>query len=612
MPFSPRTLLAVAASFCLALILTPLVRAVARRFGFVAVPKTDRWHKKPTAMLGGVAIWLSVVITSLAFSLQITYGKEILLASTFLFLVGLVDDLIHVKPYQKLIGQILGAAFVVYYGLALPWTGSKLINMALAIFWLIGISNAINLLDNMDGLASGIAIIAAGFLALSFVNTGQLTEALILLIFAGGLLGFLVYNSNPASIFMGDCGSMFVGFFLASSALINVSGGRSRSLLPVLAVPILVLFIPIFDTTFVTVLRKLSGRAASQGGRDHTSHRLVALGMSERHAVLMLYGFAALSGVLAILVQSARLDVSLAAIAGFTIVLTLVGVYLAGVKVYDESDASALKDKPLYTFLVDLSYKRRIFEVLLDVVLVILSYWASYAINFPPTSPAWALFIRTLPVLVFVKMPVFLVMGVYRGLWRYTSMSDLIVFAKAVILSSVVSLLLLLFLFRFEGYSRKVFVIDAVLMFLFLACSRAAFRLFRQLLPAVSKQEGRRVLIYGAGDGGELLLRELRNNRELQLAPIGFLDDDPAKSGKVIHGLRVFGANGDLGPVCSQYEIDEVVISSMKMSEERIQEVLRACSERQIVVKRMRITMEELSASDQRYYSLKSTKSQSD
>src|SRR5215510_9930914 len=607
MPFSPRMLLAVAASFCLALILTPVVRAVARRFGFVAVPKTDRWHKKPTAMLGGVAIWLSVVITSFAFSRQITYGKQILLASTFLFLVGLIDDLIHVKPYQKLIGQILGAAYVVYYGLALPWTSSVLINMALAIFWLIGITNAINLLDNMDGLASGIAVIAAGFLALSFVNTGQYTEALISLVFAASLLGFLVYNSNPASIFMGDCGSMFVGFFLASSALINVSGGRTRSLLPVLAVPILVLFIPIFDTTFVTILRKLSGRAASQGGRDHTSHRLVALGMSERHAVLMLYGFAALSGVLAILVQRARLDVSLAAIAGFTIVLTLVGVYLAGVKVYDESEVDmALRDKPLYTFLVDVSYKRRIFEVLLDVVLVILSYWASYAINFPPASPAWVLFIRTLPVLVFVKMGVFLAMGVYRGLWRYTSMSDLIVFAKAVVLSSVASLLLLLFLFRFEGYSRKVFVIDAVLMFLFLACSRMAFKLFRQLLPAVSKTEGRRVLIYGAGDAGELLLRELRNNRELQLAPIGFLDDDPSKSGKVIHGLRVFGGNGDLGKVCSQHEVDEIVISSLKMSDERIQELLEICADRQIAVKRMRITMEELTSPDQRYYSLKS------
>jgi len=597
MHFSPRTLLAVAASFCLALVLTPLVRAFARRYGFVAVPKTDRWHKKPTAMLGGIVIWLAVIITILSFQLQTTYGKQILLASTFLFLVGLVDDLIHIKPYQKLIGQILGSAYVVYYGLSLPWTGSVLLNMALAIFWLIGITNAINLLDNMDGLASGIAVIAAGFLSLSFLTTGQFTEALLLLIFAGALLGFLVYNSNPASIFMGDCGSMFVGFFLASSALINVSGGRSRSFLPVLAVPILVLFIPIFDTTFVTVLRKLSGRAASQGGRDHTSHRLVALGMSERKAVLMLYGFAALSGLLAILVQRARLDISLAAIAGFTILLTLIGVYLAGVKVYDESEAElALKDKPLYAFLIDVSYKRRIFEVLLDVVLVILAYWSAYAINFPPASPAWKLFIRTLPVLVFIRMAVFLVMGVYRGLWRYTSMSDLIVFGKAVVLSSVASLILLLFAFRFEGFSRKVFVIDAVLMFLFLAGSRLAFRLFRQLLPAVTTNNGRRVLIYGAGDAGELLLRELRNNRELQLSPIGFLDDDPAKSGKVIHGLRVFGGNGDLSAVCAQHEVDEVVISSMKMTEERIEEVLRCCSEKEIAVKRMRITMEDLTS----------------
>jgi UDP-GlcNAc:undecaprenyl-phosphate/decaprenyl-phosphate GlcNAc-1-phosphate transferase len=309
-------------------------------------------------------------------------------------------------------------------------------------------------------------------------------------------------------------------------------------------------------------------------------------------------------------VQRARLDVSLAAIAGFTIVLTLVGVYLAGVKVYDESDEEmALKEKPLYAFLVDVSYKRRIFEVLLDVVLVILAYWASYAIRFPPDSPAWRLFIRTLPVLVFVKMSVFLVMGVYRGLWRYTSMSDLIVFAKAVVLSSVGSLMLILFAFRFEGFSRTIFVIDAVLMFLFLAGSRMAFKLFRQILPAVSSNGGRRVLIYGAGDGGELLLRELRNNRELQLSPIGFLDDDPAKSGKVIHGLRVFGGNGDLSTVCSQHGIEEVVISSVKMTQERVQEVLRICSEKQIVVKRMRITIEELSSDDHGYYLRKAAKS---
>src|SRR5581483_1914528 len=195
-------------------VLTPLVRMAARRFGFVAKPKIDRWHKKPTAMMGG--------------------------------------------------------------------------------------------------LATGIAAIASGFLTLNFITSNQTTDALMLAVFAAALLGFLIYNSNPASIFMGDSGSMFIGFFLASSALINVAGGRSRSFVPVLAVPILVLFIPIFDTTFVTILRKLSGRAASQGGRDHTSHRLVALGLSEKRAVLMLYGLAALSGVLAVGVRQFKPDVSIA------------------------------------------------------------------------------------------------------------------------------------------------------------------------------------------------------------------------------------------------------------------------------------------------------------
>ncbi len=607
MPFSSLNLLAVAASAILALGLTPAVRAIARQRGLVAKPKTDRWHKKPTAMMGGVAIWLAVVISYFAFVRPASQGwghfpgsflDVVIGASTFLFLVGLADDLFHSKPYQKLIGQVMGSAFVLYYGLALPWTGSHSINMAITIFWLIGITNAVNLLDNMDGLAAGIAAIASCFLALSFISTNQPVEALMLLTFAGALLGFLVFNSNPATIFMGDSGSMFIGFFLASSSLVNLSGGRSRSLVPVLAVPILVLFIPIFDTTFVTILRKVSGRSVSEGGRDHTSHRLVALGMTERHAVWMLYGFAALSGLLAMFVQRVKLDVSLAAIAGFTILLTLLGVYLAGVKVYDDTDeAIAQRDNSPYAFLVDLSYKRRIFEVLLDVILILLAYWCAYAVKFGALSgsAAWNLFLRTLPVLVFIKMASFLVMGVYRGIWRYTSLDDLIVFVKAVILSSVLSVLAVLFAFRFDGFSRTIFIIDAILMFMFLAGSRMAFRLFRQVLPVSRSSSGRRVLIYGAGDGGELLLRELLNNRALKYAPVGFLDDDPAKHGKVIHGLKVYNGNGDLNAVCRKQDVDELLISSAIMSNERLQEILDICRNQDIAVKRMRITIEDLS-----------------
>ena len=596
MQFSALNFIPPLVSLILALALTPVVRSLARRRGFVARPKIDRWHKNATATIGGVAIWLTVVCVYLTLIPHTSYGWVIVGASTFLFLVGLIDDLIHIKPYQKLIGQVMGAALVVYYGLAVPWTRSSSLNMVITIFWLIGITNAVNLLDNMDGLAAGIASIASVFLTVSFIAGGQPTEALISSVLAAALLGFLIYNSNPATIFMGDCGSMFIGFLLASAALVNVSGGRSRTFVPVLAVPILVLFIPIFDTTFVTILRKLSGRAASQGGRDHTSHRLVALGMSERRAVWLLYGLAALSGLLAITVRSIKADVSIALVAVFTLALTLLGVYLAGVKGYDEVEQAVAAGEKPFAFLVDFSYKRRIFEVLLDIVLIMLAYWAAYAIKFGPVSgsPAWKLFLRTLPVLVVVRLAAFLFFGVYRGIWRYTSIDDLMSFAKAVAAGSIVSMLIILLKLRFQGFSRAVFLIDALVMLMLLAGSRMTFRLFRQVLPVANGGAGRRVLIYGAGDAGELLLRELVNNRDLRNSPVGFMDDDPMKQGKVIHGFRVFGGNGLLKRVIEQHRVDQVLISTPRLSAERTSEILRECEAQNIEVKRMSIRFEDV------------------
>ncbi|HEX7192117.1 MAG TPA: MraY family glycosyltransferase [Thermoanaerobaculia bacterium] len=326
-----------AASFVLAVLATPLAAALARRTGAVAKATSDRWHSKPTPMLGGIAFVVAVVITLAIF---VPLGREsmIVLGGSFaLFLTGLVDDFVHIRPYQKLICQLLCAALVVGFGLVLPWTPYSTINLLITLFWLVGITNAVNMLDNMDGLAAGVAAIAAMFLAFTFVENQKPAAALMLIALAGALAGFLVYNRNPASIFMGDCGSMFIGFFLASMALANRGGGgRSRSIVAVLAVPVLVMVVPIFDTTFVTVMRKLAGRAASQGGRDHTSHRLVALGLSERHAVWMLYSFAAAAGLLAILVRHVEIYLSLGAIGLFTLVLTVTGIYLARVRVYAE------------------------------------------------------------------------------------------------------------------------------------------------------------------------------------------------------------------------------------------------------------------------------------
>jgi UDP-GlcNAc:undecaprenyl-phosphate GlcNAc-1-phosphate transferase len=148
--------------------------------------------------------------------------------------------------------------------------------------------------------------------------------------------------------------------------------------------------------------------------------------------------------------------------------------------------------------------------------------------------------------------------------------------------------------FRFEGLSRAVFVLDTMMLFMMLAGSRFAFRLFRHALPVHEARGARRVLIYGAGDGGELLLREVLNNRDLQLTPVGFVDDDPHKKGKVIHGLRVFGGNGSLKSICEEQRVAEVLISSTQISEERLAAILQDCESAQVTLKRMRIQIDQL------------------
>ena len=582
-------------SLLLGIVMTLAVRKFATDRGFVAAPKSDRWHKRPTAMLGGTAIFVTTISICLLF---VPLERELIVllcGSTVLFIVGLVDDILNIRPYQKLIGQLIGAVILVSFGLVIPITGYEVVDIWITIFWVIGITNAINLLDNMDGLAVGISAIAGIALALSFALNGQVIESIFVTAFIGALLGFLVFNFNPASIFMGDCGSMFVGFLLSGSVLLGQTGGRSRGVFAILAVPILILFVPIFDTTFVTILRKIWGRKASQGGRDHTSHRLVALGLSERSAVLMLYGFAAVAGALSQAINRLETSQSLALIVLFSIILVIIGVYLAKVKVYDASleELAKVSNSP-FGFLINFSHKRRIFEVFLDALLITLAYYAAFVIVLGPIdqSAEWSLFIKSLPLIIMIKIGAFLVAGVYRGLWRYTSVTDFITFTKGVILGSVLSVLALLLLYRFELFSRTVFVVDALLLLLALISSRMAFKLIRQAIPLPMDADGRRVLIYGAGDGGEMVLRELRNNPAWNLLAVGFVDDDPNKKGKIIHGLSVFDADGALAGICEEKEIDEILIAIRNLETSKFKQLREISREYNISLKRALIRIE--------------------
>jgi UDP-GlcNAc:undecaprenyl-phosphate GlcNAc-1-phosphate transferase len=276
-------------------------------------------------------------------------------------------------------------------------------------------------------------------------------------------------------------------------------------------------------------------------------------------------------------------------------VLTIIGVYLAKVKVYQEQEEElALQNRAAFGFLLNLSHKRRIFEVILDAVLITLAYYASYILIFGSfeASENWMLFVKSLPILIVLNLFSFLVVGVYRGIWRYTSIQDFVTFLKGVVLGSVLSILALLLLYRFQYFSRTVFIVNGTLLFMALAGSRLTFRLFRQLLPMPLSKEGRKVLIYGAGDGGEMILRELRNNPDLNYNPVGFIDDDPLKKDKVIHGLKVFGGNGSLPAICRKNEVQEILISFRAISSERLFEVRKICQNSNVSLKRVQLKIE--------------------
>lgn len=579
-------------AFGISLVVTPLIRALAWKSGQVARPTVGRWHKKPTAMLGGAAIVCSFYIGALIFVKTLWPVWVVFLVALIPFFIGLVDDIRDIHPQTKLLGIIVAGSILLILGYQLTFTPYSPLNLFITMFWIVGITNAINLLDNMDGLAAGISFIATVFLVYFFAVNGKWGMVTATALFSGGLLGFLVFNFHPASIFMGDAGSLFIGFLL--SALPMATGFQpTSSLFSVLVVPALILLIPIFDTTFVTIMRTLARRAVSQGGRDHTSHRLVAIGLTEREAVLTLYGLALLSGGLALLMKAMDIRITIAVIPLFFFVLVFFGAYLGRAKPYSPYSIDRRKG-PVIPILVDIAYKRRMLEVVMDFVLVALSYYMSYLIRFEGTLVPGnvKLLLESLPVVILCKMTAFFGFRMYRGVWRYTGLDDLVTYFKATTTGSILSILSVLFIFHLSGYSRTVFIIDWLLLFMMISGSRFSFQLLDRIVRR--RRAGRHVLIYGAGDGGSFALLEMLNNESLRMMPVGFIDDDDAKKGKKIHGYPVYGDGDRLKEIIEKKNVSEVVISSPKINGSRLARVQRICDDHDVSIRTLSIRWGEI------------------
>ena len=590
----------VAAAFLLALlmslVLTPICRLVARRTGLVAKPKADRWHKKPTALFGGVAIVLPTLAVGAALHPTVEIWK-LMGCGAMIAAFGLLDDLFSVKASTKLVAQITVASLLLFFRFRLGWTDSLVGDAMLTLFWIVGITNAFNLLDNMDGLCAGTTLVAGTFLLVGLTAGGVTGLTLYLAALLGATAGFLAYNRHPASIFMGDTGSLFLGLNVASITLLaNPESAGKTGLLSVVIAPVFLLLVPIFDTTLVTALRLLSGRRPSQGGRDHTSHRLVATGLSEPRTVATLWMIAAAGGGISLLLQRRDQGWTGIVAVAFLLAMIIFGVYLAHIRVYEDSDLAALKGESLTPVVANFMYKRRVAEVLLDLCLIPLAYYSAYRLRFEGGQLAanYQLFLQSLPVVLAAQLLSLFVVGGYRGTWRYFGMMDAVVFAKGVLLGTVAAQMVILYAYRFQSYSRAVFVIYAALLVLLLSATRASFRLVGEFVLRRTAV-GLRCVIYGTAGASLATIREAFGP-DVALKIVGFIDDDPAQRRMRVGGYSVLGDHANLLGIIKRHDVDCIVVNTTLVDVDRLQELERVCRDHEVELLRLQINLLRLPA----------------
>ena len=575
-------------AFVLTFLLTPLVRELCRAVGMVDRPDPRRINKVPVPRGGGLAIVLGLTVSYAIFTWltelpplfghsPVLFGKMTLL-SLAIAALGFADDRFSLSPKAKLLGQVV-IAFLVWWwaglGFADLWPSLPAwIDCGLTVFWIVGAVNAFNLIDGLDGLATGLAFIATVGMAGGVFFTCEPLATLFYFAFAGSLLAFLRYNYNPASVFLGDCGSMFLGFTVATLPLVS---HVQNSFLVSIGVPLLAMGVPIFDTALAILrrsLRRLIGTGKADSGRvmtadsDHLHHRLLRqAGLNQRKAAWMLYALAA-GGVVVGLVA-----MSLKSRAGG---LWLAAVALAAVVIFKDAtvelfDAGRLLNRMAHTH--DRASRRRFavwtvpFYVLFDLLALGLAFFIC-ATGFGIRIDAHT--IRSfLPMRVFSTFVFLVGFSVYRTVWSRAMGSNYVRLLLACVFGSVAGSV---FVYYWPStVAPRVLAMTfayAVVSFTFLLGLRVVRSFVRNLFYAIdcarlrNRKDVSRILVYGAGLRYQAFRRELvRTTSANDRMIVGLLDDDVFLRGRYIGGIRIYGTINDAPQVINRLNVDAVVIA---------------------------------------------------
>lgn len=577
------------AGFVTVYFLTPFIRRCAGRLGMVDLPDERRIHQLPTPRGGGLAIFLGfhaacAVLFLLPWSpflgqLNINWWWRFAIISSWLVIVGLVDDARGLKPVVKLLGQIIaaGAAYAldIRVGNALGIQLSPILDFAGTVIWILVFINAFNLIDGIDGLAAGLAVIATIGIAGGLIFRHVPADVLVCLGFSGACLAFLRYNFHPASIFLGDTGSMFVGLTLACIALSTASKGAA---LASIAVPFLAIGVPIFDV-MLAIWRRMVGRLFAGGesrhrvmGADmeHLHHRLIRSGMSQKVVATWLYGLAATLVFLALagmVYKDQAVGIFLVAFAAGAFVIVK---HLARVELWNSGVAilNGLR-RPSGKVMAVLSYP------VIDVLILAGALWISLWLAYPERGimdlkNQW---IDYIPIWVGAPFVALIVGQAYRRVWSRARLSEIVELELALVMGVLACIGLSMILYKDSG---RLLLLLALLFAGITITGIVTTRIFLRVLQDVlvlaarhpmlaGKRDLHNTLIYGAGNRCTLFLRRRSCDYPLpddQRRIVGLLDDDPNLRGRLVYGYKVLGSGDDLSTIVKKHQVREIILAA--------------------------------------------------
>ena len=608
----------------LSLLFTPVVRSVARKLGALDLPGGRKVHDKPTPRLGGFSIFvifnLVLIITSqigfFFFPPDFLRGINFLwlvIASSIMLGIGVVDDFRRIPPsikffFQIIAGLIVALACVKIQVITLPFGTFNLgiWSIPVTILWVVAITNAINLLDGLDGLAAGTSlIVCVAMFGISLLHQ-NIGIALCSAILAGSILGFLKYNFHPASIFLGDSGAYFLGFILSVLPLL---GGLKGTATFAILIPLLALGLPIMDTALSMVRRLLrslhimeideekneikffflDGFIMFRADRDHIHHRLLQMGFTQKKTVILLYAISLILGGLAFSsVYFKNIN--------YALFLTTIGLasYI-GVKKLGYSEIQILRNGALLPLFDAPVVNIRILRFFVDMAFIALSYYLAFLLRFEGTfEPSIKeYYLTTIPLILTIKMGIFYLSGLYKGAWRYTSVSDVVKMLKAVALGCFVSAFVVWAIPGYGVVSLSVLVIDFNILFFLVTGARTSFRVLEHFHIS-NNHHGRKVLIFGVDKSSIQALNEFINNPRLGLSPIGFIDEDDRNRGKQVSGYPILGSIDSLENILKNNSISDVIVTTDNISEAKLERLSQICNDHRISLRRFQTHLEEI------------------